>query len=386
MNKRKDPRIKEYLYWDQLMEHLNHDPEIIFNGEVVYPKQFEIHLPANHMKHCILNCKYCAGQNFNKTLGTWELKGLTLLDKINGKIPQHIYGGAYTEPLLNPYMITYLAKTRQYGNSFGIHTNGVLLKTLDENMGFLTELNRIAEGDMRSYLQISLDASTAWEWGKVKRTRDTDKFWDIIDSIKKAVDIREKAGSGHAIRLGFLITEDTASPERFGIITNLAKDIGVDSLRFSIPFAPYNQEFDKVREYKKEIETPGDSLYEQWLRPYVSQSKDDKPYIFWNYPWFTDIDRFDFDQCVYTYFQVTLGADGYFYPCSTVATPTAEHLRIAECTDDIDEFERILIKTQNPRFNPRRQCFDKGLRCNRMGLECCTAYDNLIKNNKIERK
>ena len=380
-NDKKDPRIKEYLYWDQLMEHLNGDTSIFFNGEVVYPKQFEIHLPANHIKNCILKCDYCAGKYFEKELGTWELRGLSLLDKINGRIPQHIYGGSYTEPLLNPYIMTFLAKTRQYGNSFGIHTNGVMLKKLDESTGFLTELNRISDGDRKSYLQISLDGATSWGWNTVKKAnkllKNDGTFWSIIEMIKKATDIREKTGGGHAIRIGYLISEHTASPEQFAIIVNLAKDMGVDSVRFSIPFAAYNQSFDDVKKYKKEIEVPNNKKYEEWLSSLVSKNKNDKPYIFWNYPWFTDIDRFNFEKCIYAYFQITLGADGWFYPCSTVSTPTAKHLRLAECTDNIEEFEKILIKAQNKKFNAKKMCFDHGLRCNRMGLECNTMYEEI---------
>src|SRR5210317_402953 len=104
-NTREDPRIKEYLYWNQLMDHLDNDPSVFFNGNLVYPKQFEIHLPANHIKPCMLNCEYCAGQHFKKPLGAWENGALSLLDGIAGRIPQHIYGGSYTEPLMNPYVM-----------------------------------------------------------------------------------------------------------------------------------------------------------------------------------------------------------------------------------------------------------------------------------------
>jgi len=372
-----DPRPPEYQYYEQLLEHLEYDTSKIFNGEIVYPKQFEIHLPANHIKSCQLACKYCAGEKFNKALGAWELETLSLLDKIEGRIPQHIYGGAYTEPLGNPYFMTFVAKTRQYDNHFGIHTNGVLLKDLDTHQGFLTELNRIANGDRKSYLQVSLDGAHSWGWSKVKRTRESSRFWEVIDALHRAVEIREKKGSGHSIRIGYLIQPETASHEQFAIITNLAKEIGVDSVRFSIPFAQYNQSFDEVRKYKQEVEVPGDVMYEQMLEPFVSRSMDEHPYIFWNYPWFTDIDRFEFDHCIYTYFQITIGADGYYYPCSTVATPTASHLRLGHSTSNIVVFEDILRKAQNPKFNPKKQCFNHGLRCNRMGLECNTAYAKL---------
>jgi len=328
--------------------------------------------------------KNCAGEKFIKALGDWEITGLHLLDNIAGRIPQHIYGGAYTEPLMNPYFMTFMAKTREYGNHFGIHTNGYALKRLDQETGFLTELNRLADGDTISYLQVSLDAATPWGWGKVKRHRHTERFWEVIDALKRAVDIREKAGKGHAIRLGYLISEHTASPEKFSTLVNIAKDIGVDSVRFSIPFAMYNQSFDDVKKYKEMVEVPGDKQYEAWLAPLVSESKDEKPYIFWNYPWFTDIERFDFDHCVYGYFQITLGADGYFYPCSTVSTPTAEHLRIAKITSDIEEFEQVLLRAQDPTFNPREKCFAHGFRGNRMALECNTEYCKLVNQGKVK--
>lgn len=402
---RHDPRIKEYLYWQQLVEYLNalnreelevttlmdterkfiqhrgSGTDLIFNGKPVMPKQFEIHLPANHIKSCQLACRFCAGAYFNKALGDWELHGLHLLDTLQGAIPQHIYGGAYTEPLMNPYLMTYLAKTREYGNSFGIHTNGVALFELDEQIGFLTELNRIADGDMKSYLQVSLDGALPRQWALVKNTKHREWFYQILYSLERAVEIREKKGKGHAIRLGYLIQPETASPEQFNIFVNTAKEIGVDSVRFSIPFAHYNQTFEQVRNYKRVVELPGESQYEEWLLPLVSKSKDEKPYIFWNYPWFTDIDRFDFNHCVYGYFQITLGADGYFYRCSTVATPTASHLRLAHSSEisTWDDFENLLMTLQQKEFDPKRKCFAHGLRCNRMGLECNTAYAELGK-------
>lgn len=102
MGVKKDMRPPEYRYWKQLMEHLKGDSEVFFNGELVYPRQFEIHLPGNHLVPCDLHCPHCAGRYFQKDLGTWEMEGLELLDKLEGKIPYHIYGGAYTEPLMNP--------------------------------------------------------------------------------------------------------------------------------------------------------------------------------------------------------------------------------------------------------------------------------------------
>ena len=101
-----DPRPPEYRYWQQLLHHLDGKTDVFFSGKMIYPRQFEIHLPADHRRACNLACPHCAGKLFDKTLGHWEITALELLDKLQGKIPYHIYGGAYTEPLMNPYFMT----------------------------------------------------------------------------------------------------------------------------------------------------------------------------------------------------------------------------------------------------------------------------------------
>lgn len=375
---KKDMRPPEYRYWNQLMDHLDGNTKTFFNGELVYPRQFEIHLPGNHRSPCTLNCPHCAGKHFQKDLGTWEIDALELLNKLRGAIPYHIYGGAYTEPLINPYFMTFLHTTKKHGNHFGIHTNGVHLDWLEEKMGWLTELNRIST-DSVDYLSVSLDAGFPWSWGPTKGTKDQHLYNGIIEGLRKAVQIREKAGEGHAIRLCYLISPFSDSPENFGAIVNIAKDIGVDSLRFSIPFACYNQSFDDVRDYKWGREVPMNEIYEERLAPYLSHSENQRPYIFYTGPEFTDVDKFTFKQCVYCYYQITYGADGYVYKCSTTATPTMAQCRIGKITSNLDEFHAMLVKNTNPNWNAN-SCFSKGARCNRMGLEINTAY-NIICND-----
>ena len=303
------------------------------------------------------------------------MDALELLNKLEGKIPYHIYGGNYTEPLINPYYMTFLHMTKRYGNHFGIHTNGVLLSRLEEQCGWLTELNRIST-DRVDYLSVAIDAGLPWSWAKTKGTKNEYFFYEIIDGLKKAVEIRKKAGKGYAIRLCYLISPYSDSPENFGAIVNIAKDLGLDSLRFSIPFAPYNQPFDKVREYKWTREVPMTSVYEERLAPYLSNSEDERPYIFYTGPEFTDIDKFDFKQCIYCYYQITYGADGYVYKCSTTASPTMAMCRLGKITSDLDEFNRLIMKNMNPNWDANT-CFSKGARCNRMGLEINRAYAEL---------
>jgi len=378
---KKDTRPPEYRYWKQLLAHLENNTNVIFNGELVYPRQFEIHLPGNHLRACDLHCPHCAGKYFQKDLGTWEMEGLEMLNRLEGNIPYHIYGGAYTEPLINPYFIAFLHMTKRYGNHFGIHTNGVLLNRLEEQLGWLSELNRIST-DRVDYLSVSLDAGFPWSWAKTKGTKHETLFNEIVEGVRKAVQIRGKAGNGHAIRLCYLISPHSDSPENFAAIVSTAKDIGVDSLRFSIPFAPYNQAFDKVREYKWGWEQKMSDQYEERLSPFLSDSEGERPYIFYTGPEFTDIDRFDFRQCVYCYYQITYGADGYAYKCSTTATPTMSMCRLGRITSDLEEFHHLLRRNANPRWGADI-CFRKGARCNRMGLEINTAYATLTSQTPV---
>lgn len=349
---------------------------MFFSGDLIYPRQFEIHLPGDHILPCHLRCPHCAGKYFQKDLGTWETEGLELLDKLAGKIPYHIYGGAYTEPLNNPYYMAFLNMTKKYGNHFGIHTNGTLLAWLEENMGWLTELNRIST-DRVDYLSVSLDAGFPWSWAKTKGTLYAEKFNEIIKGLQIAVRIREKAGKGHAIRLCYLISPHSNSPANFGAIVHIARDIGLDSLRFSIPFGCYNQAFGKIREYKRDLEVPMDSIYAERLAPYLSESQDERPYIFYTGPEFTDIDKFDFRHCIYGYYQISYGADGYVYKCSTTATPTMAICRLGKITSDVDEFREMILKNQSSRWDANT-CFSRGARCNRMGLEINRMYVELV--------
>ena len=61
------------------------------------------------------------------------------MDKLKGKIPYHVYGGAYTEPMMNPYFMTFLSMTKKHNNHFGIHTNGTFLNQLEEHKNLFIE-------------------------------------------------------------------------------------------------------------------------------------------------------------------------------------------------------------------------------------------------------
>ncbi len=373
---KRDMRPEEYLYWKQLMKHLDDDTSKFFNGELIYPRQFEIHLPGNGKSPCQLNCAHCAGSLFDHSLGEWEEDCLSLLDKLEGKIPFHIYGGAYTEPLMNKHFMDFMRMTKKYDNHFGIHTNGVALQRLNKD-DFLRGLMEVST-DQTDYLSISLDAGTAQSWCATKGTNKRSVFYSILDSVAKACDMRRgNEENSHAIRLCYLISPESGNIEDFKQIYNFANDVGVDSLRFSIPFGNYNQDFSEIRKYKEEIELPGDIKYRELLYPLLSETEEARPYVFYTGPEFTDIDKFDFDKCAYTLYQITYGADGYVYRCSTTATPTGKICRLGKATADLEEFHKMLMRSNNQEWDCQNKCFANKLRCNRMGFEINRAYSSL---------
>ena len=175
----KDIRPRGYKYLEILKNHLG-DLGRIFNGELIYPRQIEIHLPADHKRPCNFYCPYCQGVLLKQPVVAWEIKALKLMNKLRGQIPYYIFGGAYSEPTMNPYMMTFLNTAKDCGAFFGIHTNGSMLKISEENQGWLTELCRIAT-DKQDYLSISLDAGTSESHSLTKGLKK-DYFTDIIKS------------------------------------------------------------------------------------------------------------------------------------------------------------------------------------------------------------
>jgi len=365
-------RPSVYNYFKLLTDHLGDENFPFFHEDkFVWPRQLEIHLPGNHIIPCQLACNHCQGRLFKKDLDFWEIDVLELLNFLKGTIPFQIYGGAYTEPLINPYLMTFLHTTKKYGNHFGIHTNGILLNQLEETQGWLTELNRIST-DKVDYLSISLDAGSAKGWSKSKNTKNEYWFYEILEGIKKVSKLRRD--NSHAIRICYLITEYTSDLEDILNIVDISKEFKVDSLRFSIPYGIYTKKFDKLSNYKEEIEDIQHIKYSELLKNIVSKDDNEIPYIFYVSPDTTNVENYYFDKCIYGFFQITIGADGYLYKCSSTAAPNALNHRLGKVTSNMQEFVNAILQNYDETWNCKIECFEKGLRCNRMGIEVNQEY------------
>ena len=374
----KDDRIDEYQYLKQLKEYISNAPRQYIEGKkepFIYPKQLEIHLPSDRQTPCNLSCKHCFSKLYKKELGRWEPVGLSLLHNLKGAIPMHVYGGSFCEPGNSSFLFPCLAITKLYNGNFGIHTSGVTLLSSEKDQRFLTNLYEIST-DKKDYISISLDAGSGISWQNLKRANKS-KFFDILQAIEIMANLKEKQQKdSHSIRLTYLVSDETSSQEEIEFIIALAKMYKINSLRFSIPYSPYLTQFNEIKKHKKIIQDPMAEKVENRIKHLLSKSKDEIPYIFWVHPFFTDINRFNFEECYYGYFQITLGADGYIYPCSAVAAPSAFHLRKGFITDDLNEFHRQCWEIQNNKIKCNPECFSKGLFGNRMALEINEYYNN----------
>ena len=360
-----------YNYIQILKDHVG-SWDRIFNGELIYPRQLEIHLPGNHRIRCNFNCYYCQGSILQNPLGMNEEKVYEVVEQLKGAVPFHVYGGAYTEPLLNPWLLKFLKLTKEYGSRFGIHTNGSLLRQLESSSSFMSELCAIA-ASTEDYVSISIDAGFPESHMKTKNLR---KNWfdEIIAGAKLLCQIRGERNVP-AIRFSYIMNEHNASHDELANMARIVRDIGADSLRFSIPYDLYGKPFEQVREYKRTVEIPFDALVRARLDGLLSKPGD-RPFIFYIPPACQDVDRMNFTQCIYSYYQITFASDGWMYNCSSTGSPSFKFSRLGRQPDSIDEFDRMVLKSHNPRFNPS-VCFRNGARCNRMGLEINAAWASL---------
>jgi len=370
-------RPEGYQYWERLKQHLGYDTGKIFDDQLIYPRQLEIHLPGDGKKTvCNFNCWWCQGRELEQHIGNWEKEGLKLLHNLKGAVPLHVYGGAYTEPMLNDHMLEYLRATKKYGNEFGIHTNGSQLVRREQSEGFLTELIEIACGK-NDYLSISLDAGFAETHTKIKGL-DMNWFDIIMAGLRDAVSIRGKK-KYPALRIVYLLNKQNSSSEEIDNIISISKQLKLDSIRFSIPYDLYGRDFNRVRKYKQRVEVTKELLYYKLLESYIeTQSSDSKPYIFWVPPKYQDVDEMNYQQCIYSYFQITLAADGWVYKCSSTASPSFGFCRLGKITSDLEKFNEMVLRNHNPQWNPSI-CFNHGARCNRMAIELNNTWrDNHV--------
>lgn len=354
----KDSRPKGYLYFEMLKDHLGGDMGEIFSGNLVYPRQAEFHLPGDGTHPCNFNCYYCQAWRLKKDLGHWEKDALSLIDKLGGKIRWLIFGGQYTEPLLNPYFLDFVIKTKKWGSHYGLHTNGSLIKEVAH------DLARLATS-AKDFVTCSLDAGFPESHAKIKNLK-SNEFNHVIEGLETLMKFRG-AKSFPAVRVTYLMNKQNAIPAEIKNAMAIMRRIKPDTFRFSIPYDHYGKNFSAVKRYRKSIELKYEKEYFNLVAPYLSQ-KPERPFIFWLPTRSQDVNRLTFERCIYGYFAVTFGADGWMYRCPSVAASDFKSCRLGRITSDLGEFKQMIAKGQDPDWKPIA-CYKQGGRCNRVAIE-----------------
>jgi len=370
-------RPTNYYYFELLKDYLGGDLSCIFTDKLVYPRQLDIHLPGDGKRGCNFHCLHCQGRYYDQVVDdSWVPLAFSLVKKLNGVIPFIVVGGQYTEPLLSPDLMPLMRLTKKYGSYFGTHTNGSLLMERQGNEGLISEYCELATSP-QDYLSCSLDAGFPESHMKSKRLK---KNWfdSIIEGMALAAKLRGNKDYP-TLRIVYLMNEWNSSPEEIANIVRLSKEIGVDSLRFSIPYDNYNKPFDEVRKYKAAVEVPLRVPKYELIKPYLSKDNNEKPFIFWITPEAQDVDQMRYEYCLFGYFQITFGADGYVYRCSSAASPSMAFNRLGKITDDLDKFRDMVRRNQSPDWKPET-CVKNNCRCNRCAVEINNAWRDVYKN------
>ncbi len=368
MNSTKRPEV--YQYQKALLKHIGGDINIAKTGKLIYPKSLEIHL-GGIKTPCNLKCAHCEGALLDKKIHQNSTALLKTISLLRNKISYFVFSGAYSEPTLDTNLINYLGEIKKNNANFGIHTNGTLTKKLLKNI--------LAIGDENDYISISLDACSEKSFQIIKNSKRK-LFNKILENIKYiALNNKNKI----QFRLTYLLSKyDTDKTGLYNFLDKLNKfSDSISSLRFSVPYLYYGLDIKTVKKIQKQQIVPLYKKAEQLINEYINKHNPIGLKIFVLPPSTQDINKLKkIKYCLFGYYQITLGADGYFYQCNAVASEKYKHLRLGELNENISlkGINNIIKKNQDLIFNPQTSCFAFGCRCDRPGMEFNLLGEKLL--------
>jgi len=343
-----------------------------FDGRPVFPRQIEIHLPNSTMLHCNFKCVHCEGRLVEKDRWSYDKLLFGLIRNLDGRIPNFIISGAYTEPTLNRNLINYIELIKSTGANYGLHTNGLLFACRESKQKFLSRLFSVS--DPGDYISVSLDAGSHASFEKTKQVPGI-LFDKVLEGVGIAGALKDQnKDESPKLRLTYLLNPDNVATAEIESSVKIARAMGADSLRFSIPYAPYGTPMPGSIHYQSSFEVPVFAHASKNLAPYLSVSGEDRPFVFFLPPETQDVNRMYFSRCFHGYNMITLGADGMLYRCSSTASPTFAGHRLGIMTRKMHRFMKILLKNQDPDFNPAKRCMPAGARCTRAALDINATF------------
>jgi MoaA/NifB/PqqE/SkfB family radical SAM enzyme len=327
--------ISKDLNADQVLVEKNNDQALVnrvnyqakyiknvdeFIGKIidktVVPIQLEIQ-PGRESgkKLCWMSCPYCYGGSADNTGTRLDIdKYLSVLDETvngpHGNIKKIIVAGYATDPLHYEHVSPLIKKIISNKQIMGIHTKLLKIpKDLD---------NIVKEGDLQkgSYLTISLDAGFPDSYNK---THGLPGSKNVLSKIIENIKIMKSLKINNLnIGATYLVTSANNSDEEIRESIKICNEIGVETLRFSMPQTPRGYTLTEeediiIKEKTKEIERIANIVSETKSENCVVSAVDpDKDF---------KIDKTRYLPCFARFVHPAIGFDGQLYHCSESSSP-----------------------------------------------------------------
>jgi MoaA/NifB/PqqE/SkfB family radical SAM enzyme len=344
-----------------------------FDGNPVLPRQLEVHVPNDGPQPCNLHCKHCQGNRVDQPMAKFDDTLLQLIEDLAGRVSLFVFSGAYVEPTLNRHLIEFIEVAKATNSQFGLHTHGGLLKSLDRELSFVSRICGAADGS--DYVTVSLDAGCGDSYAKTKRV-DPTHFDAVVDGLDLLVRTRESLDRpGPRIRVTYLLNKWNSGRDEIVHAAEIARRLRVDSLRFSIPYAPYGTPYDASIRYKQHHEVSFYAEVVDRLAGVLSENPDDRPFVSFLPPDAQDVENCFTHHCAYGYFQITTGSDGYLYRCSSTASPSFPEHRLGRLPATADQLVELVGRNQDGAFDPMTRCKPCGARCNRAAIDVNQTFE-----------
>ena len=193
-----------------------------------YPKRAVIELSSI----CNLKCRGCMQYRANipgtrqapfmdvDALKRWIRPGAHSLDKIR------LYN--YGETFMHPRAVEFIAFLKEAGVAVEISTNGMLLDTEEKRQGL------VESGVDRLIFSIHGGSQD----GAAGYMSDAFDFEKVVNIVRELVAMRDRLGTSTEFIWKYLLFEWNDSDEELARAVRLAREIGVDTMHFTLPGYP----------------------------------------------------------------------------------------------------------------------------------------------------
>jgi len=299
-----------------------------------------------------------------------------LVRNLDGAIDLFVISGANTEPTLNKRLIELLELVKSTGSNFGLHSNGILFPHLETSQSFVQRL--VAAATKGDYVSISLDAGSPASFAATKGIPGAN-FRRVIKGLSILRSWRRELASPLAVQATYLMNEDNSSTAELARVIRLVQLLKVDSLRFSIPYAPYGTTRADRITYKRRHEVPFAQTARRNLLAAMEQAHSLQSKVKFSYlpPETQDVERMVFHHCFTGPAAAVIGADGNYYRCTATANGrfAATH-SLGPADGTVPNFIDAIFANQQAGYDPQKNCLPNGAHCTRAAMEFNLALEN----------